>query len=529
MMIKKQRQALAAVLLGGSLIAAPAFGQSADDALAVIERAAEALGGVEAIENLTSLRMVGYGLTHYQWGGGGLAAPEAPPKWQANNYLQHIWDLENGRYQTMQRNNFLFPFLAPFGHSFDLVNQVLDGDVAYNISADGSMSRVGFQNPGALGTDGVYDRTMWSLTNPVAVVRAALDGEAEVSNLREEDGYQVVDVTVDAGTLELAIDDRGFPHHVNWNTAHQNLGEVTYTTNFVGYTEFDGIQLPMGTTTFLDWRDVLFRATYADGWIVNGEVEDLAAPEQIVAANVPVPGVAPLEIEQVADRIWRISNGTSVIEFADHLSIYELNGNQLTAQAILDLAQSVNPDKPLTELIYSHHHFDHTSGVRVGVAAGLTIIAHAQSEDIFRDMATRPAPSFDDVLPEGGEFRFQGIEEPTDIGDPDFALVIYPVVGYAHFSEGVFAYQPDSRVMIEGDLATAADHWQFWPDTYLNQLEHYGIEVDVVAPVHFYTMTHDEIVDFLRPGIERMHERCETNAEFGNYLAGCPGFIERDW
>jgi len=42
-------------------------------------------------------------------------------------------------------------------------------------------------------------------------------------------------------------------------------------------------------------------------------------------------------------------------------------------------------------------------------------------------------------------------------------------------------------------------------------------------------MTHDEIVDFLRPGIERMHERCETNAEFGNYLAGCPGFIERDW
>src|SRR5690606_24722373 len=241
-------------------------------------------------------------------------------------------------------------------------------------------------NPGALGTDGVYDRRMWSLTNPVAIVRAALTGDAEVSNLREEDGYQVVDLTVDVGTIALAVDDRGFPHHVDWSTAHQNLGEVVYTTNFVGYTVFDGIQLPMGTTTFLDWRNVMFKATYADGWIVNGEVADLAAPEQIVAANVPVPGVAPLEIEQIADRIWRISNGTSVIEFDDHLSIYELNGNQLTAQAILDLAQSVNPDKPLTELIYSHHHFDHTSGVRVGVAAGLTIIADAGSEDIFRDM-----------------------------------------------------------------------------------------------------------------------------------------------
>ena len=26
----------------------------------------------------------------------------------------------------------LFPFLGPFGHSWGLVNQVLDGDIAYN-------------------------------------------------------------------------------------------------------------------------------------------------------------------------------------------------------------------------------------------------------------------------------------------------------------------------------------------------------------------------------------------------------------
>ena len=36
--------------------------------------------------------------------------------------------------------------------------------------------------------------------------------------------------------------------------------------------------------------------------------------------------------------------------------------------------------KPLTELVVSHHHFDHTGGIRQAIAEGLTIIAHKGTE-----------------------------------------------------------------------------------------------------------------------------------------------------
>ena len=37
---------------------------------------------------------------------------------------------------------------------------------------------------------------------------------------------------------------------------------------------------------------------------------------------------------------------------------------------------STVPGKPLTEVIVSHHHFDHTGGIRQAMAEGLTLIAH---------------------------------------------------------------------------------------------------------------------------------------------------------
>ena len=56
------------------------------------------------------------------------------------------------------------------------------------------------------------------------------------------------------------------------------------------------------------------------------------------------------------------------------------------------------PGKPVTHLIISHHHFDHTAGFREAVAEGLTIVQRPASRPIFSEMVAHRAPDFPDDL-----------------------------------------------------------------------------------------------------------------------------------
>ncbi|MBK1615119.1 hypothetical protein CKO44_16760 [Rubrivivax gelatinosus] len=501
-------------------------------AQALVNRAATALGGAENIRNVHTLQLKGYAQTAYMWGTGGTitADLDAPLKWQANNALSYSWDFDNKRYQTKYRSNFLFPFAAAFGHAYYLDNRIVDGDIAYNLTEDGKAFRVGYSTPGPLETDGAYDRRMWSLTNPLSALRAALTGAVKASNYRIAGRHELIDLEEKAGRLTLAVDrTSGLPHHIQWTTIQSNLGKVTYTTTFTGYTPVNTLLLPLAAKTTLDWRNTVYRNLYVDGYIINGEIDPLAAPESVRSAALPDALAPTLSVEKVADRVWRISSGTTVLEFADHMTLFELYGNQALAQATLQLARTIKPGKPVTELIVSHHHFDHTGGFRVAVAAGLRVISQRNNEAILRELASRKAPGVPDALPAGGTFKFVGVDEHLTLGDSAYQLELYRVVGNNHMTDAIFAYDPKSHVMIEGDIGTAAEDWQFWADSYQDNIEKYGLTVSKISPVHERVFTHDELIEFIRGGAKRVANRCAKYAEAANYLPGCPAFMHRAW
>lgn len=59
-------------------------------------------------------------------------SPDAPEKYLAANELTRTYDLQNDRFEMRERRNMLFPFLAPFGHSFASNVNGLDGTVDYD-------------------------------------------------------------------------------------------------------------------------------------------------------------------------------------------------------------------------------------------------------------------------------------------------------------------------------------------------------------------------------------------------------------
>src|SRR5215510_7560693 len=111
--------------------------------LQLITRAADALGGKERILSVKTLTIYGYGQQAYQNGGGNITASiDAPQKWVNINGLARTIDLEHGRMQLEQRlvQDFVFAYARNMNGD-TRANQFLDGDIAFNVGADGRAVR----------------------------------------------------------------------------------------------------------------------------------------------------------------------------------------------------------------------------------------------------------------------------------------------------------------------------------------------------------------------------------------------------
>ena len=73
----------------------------------------------------------------------------------------------------------------------------------------------------------------------------------------------------------------------------------------------------------------------------------------------------------------------SSIEFNDHITLFEAYASEANAVAIIAKARTLVPGKPVTELIVSHHHFDHSGGLRAAVSEGLEVITQRGNTELF--------------------------------------------------------------------------------------------------------------------------------------------------
>jgi glyoxylase-like metal-dependent hydrolase (beta-lactamase superfamily II) len=503
----------------------------------VVAQAAAALGGEARVRSVRNITLAGFGQYAYMFGGGRISgSPDAPEKYIAANDLRRIYDLEHGRFQQLERRNMLFPFLAAFGHGYALNNLVLDGDIAFDIMDDKAV-RVARWSENPLYVDGVHMRRLWMLNNPVALVRALMDPGAELSPPRQQGGRTVLDATLKPGEkFTAAFSADHLPAWVRWSNPHANLGEVTFTTNFTGYGSFGGLLLPLGYDTRLDWRNIDYLKLYVDTYLIDTGIADLAAPAEVRNAPEPLSDpVAAVTSVPVAHGIWRIDQGgTTVVEFKDHITLFELDANPSQAKAIIAYARTLAPGKPVTQLIVSHNHFDHAAGLRQAVAEGLTIISRRGSEGIFRELATHPSPDFpDDLAKSVKSFKFIPVDEKLRLSDDTMTLDVLWARNNIHMADAVFAYAPALKVVMEGDIATAAYDYQFWPDNFRDNLEYYKLDVEKISPVHSVWREHpnvltiQEVDELIKGGTDRARQRCASELAKGNYFPGCPVWSKR--
>jgi hypothetical protein len=506
-------------------------------AVAAMQSATTALGGLERLRAVKTLTLIGYGNYAYQFGGGNVTASlHAAQRFQAANDLRRVFDFEHDRFQQKERRNMSFTFALAALTSWAPYDQILDGDLAFDVGSDGKAARIPRFTQTAWQVDGLHMRRMWKLNNPVALVRAALDPAATLSNLRmdrDSDGaLQVMDLRIKEGDrLTVALSARThLPAWVRWTNPHNNFGQLTFTTYLQGYVPVDGLLLPLSYETTIDWRNIDYFNVHVDGYEIDGTIADLAAPAAVRGAPEPVIALKPVTGRPIAKGVWYITagtQGTAVFEFDDHLALFDLNQKDY-AKAVIDFAKTLVPGKAPTQLITSHQHLDHVDGIRVAVAEGLTIISRRDNEKIIREMVTHPSPDYPDLLSEHPHaLKFIPVDEHLRLSDRTMTVDVYWARNNSHMADGLFAYAPAVKVMAEADIATAAHDYQYWADDFMDDLEYYKIDVDTLLPVHFPPMQKAEVIEFIKYGVAAARQNCAAELAKGVYHIGCPVLTRR--
>ena len=463
----------------------------------VLEQAATAMGGLQRLQGLDNLVMTGFGQYVNQQGGSALSPdPHAPLKWTVAHDAERIFDFKNERALNLDRRGSLFPFAIE--RPWDRTSQVQTGVAA--------------------------------LDHPVPAVLEALDADTRLGPVSVEDGLLVVPFTTAQGpTVWLAVDPATkLPAWVRSIGPSTTLGDITTTTYFTGYLPFGDLQLPVGLTSEMDWRHVTSMMFNVDSYRINAtNLPPFPAP-----AAPPPAAERRAEAKKLADKVWDVrigGNGGAVIEFADHLVMFEAYNNEADTFARLDVADALVPGKKVTQVIVTHHHFDHSGGLRAAVSRGLTIIARRGNEGIFREMVARPAPNFPDALARNPQpLKFVPVDDQLTLDDGTMRVDVYRAIGHLHMAEAVVGYIPGPRIFMEGDFTTYDWDWNWWGGAYLDTVERYGLNPAINVPVHGIVTTFDEAIAAIEKQVKNARDYCTRQARAGVFPAGCPVQYSRD-
>ena len=156
---------------------------------------------------------------------------------------------------------------------------------------------------------------------------------------------------------------------VDARIANAVLGDMRAVTTYGGYKKISGINFPTRMTL-----------SYGDHPTLKVSFDDVKF--NVPADIKPPKGLKPrgnrVKADKVADGIWHLTGGSHhsvAIEMADHVIIYEAPLSEARGAAVFAATRKVIPGKPIRYVINSHHHFDHSGGLRALAAEGAAIVS----------------------------------------------------------------------------------------------------------------------------------------------------------
>lgn len=154
--------------------------------------------------------------------------------------------------------------------------------------------------------------------------------------------------------------------------------------------------------------------------------------------------------------------------------------------------RSLVPAKPIRYVINSHHHYDHSGGLRAFAGEGVTIITHDSNRPFFeRTLATPATVDRDHLARSGRKAAVEGVRERRVLTDGTRVVEIHHIAGSLHHEGLLLVYLPKEKLLIEADAFTPGPA-NAAPPTPANpysvnladNVARLGLAVDQILPLH---------------------------------------------
>lgn len=280
-----------------------------------------------------------------------------------------------------------------------------------------------------------------AVANPVTMRAETMNGTA----------YKVVTFTLDGKyKVEGYLNDANLVERVRTWVDNDVLGDMLVESVYSDYKDLNGVKAPGFTivrqggfpTLILSLTDVK----------VNAPVTIPAPQQQAAAAAVTV------QTEKIADGVYYLKGGTHhsvVVEFSNYVAVIEGPQNEARSLAVIAEVKKLVPNKPIQYLINTHHHFDHSGGLRTYVDAGATIVTNDINKEFYEKAFASPRTLNPDRLQQSKKAPVIEVTGNKKVlTDGTRTLELHLIQNNPHNDGIMMAYLPKEKILVEVDMYT---------------------------------------------------------------------------
>ena len=391
------------------------------DAASVLRDAQQAMGSVNSIQ------YSGTGMNAFF--GQALTAGQEWPRRDMSSYTRAINYEQRSARDEM---NFAQPV---FGGQQQ--NAQVNGDTAWNVGPNGPVPQ-----PAA-----AEERQLHIWLTPHGFLKGA--AAAGGATLSETEGASVISfTTLGKYKVDGTIDAQNHVTRVATKIPNPVMGDTDLVASYSEYKDFGGVAFP--TKILIEQGGFPLWDLTITNVMANGPV-DIPAPAGAGAAPPPVQATST----KLADGVWHVAGGSHhsvVVEFNEYIAVAEAPLDEARSLAVIAEARKLVPNKPLRYVLTTHHHFDHTGGLRTYVAEGATVVTHQSNVAYFEKTLVAPATLSPDAQSKAAKTpMLQGVSGKETITDGKQTIEMYATPGDTHTNEYTLIYLPGPRILIEAD------------------------------------------------------------------------------